>query len=338
MLSIFVFMNIQQFQYVLAVVDLKNFDAAAEKCCVTQSTLSTMIGRLEEEIGVRIFNRKTKPVSITTEGEQIVERFRIINHEIESLDDLVQELKGEATGEIKIGVIPTIAPYLLPLFLTNFAEKFPKVKVIVKEMTTSEIQHSLKVRSLDVGILALPLDDSDLIELELYTEPFLIYDCTGSKRVEDTIDVGSLDYSKLWLLREGHCLRTQIHQICESSEHSAQNDFNIEFESSSMDSLLRFTKVSKGMTILPYLASSELALEERTNLLSFKQPTPVRSVGLVTYKFFLKKRLLKALQDIIQDSVKRAICCIFFALMDQKRMSSSVERFYPKANAKHTLF
>ena len=113
-------MNIQQFQYVLAVVDSKNFEDAAERCFVTQSTLSTMIGRYEDEIGVKIFNRKTKPVSITSEGVKIIDRLRIIISEIESLSNVVQELKGEMVGELKIGIIPTVAPYLLPLFLSKF--------------------------------------------------------------------------------------------------------------------------------------------------------------------------------------------------------------------------
>ena len=135
-------MTIQQFKYVLAVVDLKNFEAASERCFVTQSTLSTMISRFEDEIDVKIFNRKTKPVSITLEGEQIINRLRIVIHEVESLKNVIQELKGEMVGELRIGVIPTVAPYLLPLFLTKFASRFPKINIIIKEMTTTQIQEA----------------------------------------------------------------------------------------------------------------------------------------------------------------------------------------------------
>ncbi len=295
-------MNIQQFEYVLAVVDSKNFELAAEKCCVTQSTLSTMIGRFENEIDVKIFNRKTKPVSVTTEGKQIIERLRIVVNEVDSLQNVIQEIKGEMIGELKIGVIPTIAPYLLPLFLSEFSSKFPKVKMIVKEIPTAQIRKELKNRSLDIGILALPIGDDELAEQELYSEPFLVYDCSDGKK-GSTISVNNLDYSKLWLLQEGHCLRTQVYQICEQSSLSPKSDVNFEFESGSMDSLLRFTKANKGITIIPYLASLDFPIEDKGNIVEFNTPTPVRSVGLLTHKFFVKKRLAKELQKIIQKSV-----------------------------------
>ncbi|MFT6815966.1 MAG: LysR family hydrogen peroxide-inducible transcriptional activator [Sphingobacteriales bacterium] len=295
-------MNIQQFQYVLAVVDLKNFESAAERCFVTQSNLSTMIGRLEDEIGIKIFNRKTKPVSITPEGEQIIDRLRIVINEVESLENVIQELKGEMAGELKIGIIPTIAPYLLPLFLMEFASRFPKVNIIVKEMTTAHIQKAIKLRMLDIGILALPLGDVELDEIELYTEPFLVYDCRDEKS-GSKISINNLDYSKLWLLQEGHCLRSQVYQICELSNQNPKSNINFEFESGSMGSLLRFTKSSKGITIIPYLASIDLPIEEKNNLVEFKEPIPVRSVGLLTHKFFVKKRLANELKKIIQDSV-----------------------------------
>jgi LysR family hydrogen peroxide-inducible transcriptional activator len=201
-------------------------------------------------------------------------------------------------------VIPTIAPYLLPLFLTTFAERFPKVNIIVKEMATAQIQQALKLRTLDVGILALPLDDGDLVEVALYSEPFLVYDC-GEKKNPTKISINKLDYSKLWILQEGHCLRNQVRQICELSNQHLNS--NIHFESGSMDSLLRFTKASKGVTIIPYLASLDLPQAEQDNLIEFKHPTPVRSVGLLTHKFFVKKRILNDLQEMIKESVSGLI-------------------------------
>ena len=295
-------MNIQQFKYVLAVVDSKNFEMAAERCFITQSTLSTMIVRLEDEIGIKIFNRKTKPVSITTEGEKIIDRLRIIDNEIGQLENIIQELKGEMVGELRIGIIPTIAPYLLPLFLPKLAHKFPQVKIIVKEIPTAQITESLKNRSLDIGLLALPIIDSELTEQELYIEPFLVYDCRVNKS-RSKISINNLDYSKLWLLQEGHCLRTQVHQICERSNRSSKCELNFEFESGSMDSLLRFTKANKGMTIIPFLASIEFPGKDKENILEFKTPIPSRSVGIITHKFFVKKRLANELKKIIQNAV-----------------------------------
>ncbi|TRZ40991.1 hydrogen peroxide-inducible genes activator [Robertkochia solimangrovi] len=299
-------MNIQQFQYVLAVVDSKNFENAADRCFVTQSTLSTMIGRFESEIGIKIFNRRTKPVSITPEGQHIISRLRIIQNEIEQLGNMVQELKDEMVGELRIGIISTIAPYLLPRFLPEFAKRFPKVKTIVKEIPTAQIQKDLKDRNLDVGILAIPIGDHELVEQELYTEPFLIYDCKEGN-AKRKIAVTELDYSKLWLLQEGHCLRTQVYHICERSNLSPKNDLNFEFESGSMDSLLRFTKGNKGITILPYLAALDLPETDRSDLVAFESPVPVRSIGLLTHKDFVRKQLLQELNKVIRESVNGLI-------------------------------
>lgn len=295
-------MNIQQFQYILAVVEFKHFETAAESCFVTQSTLSTMINRFEDEIGIKIFNRKTKPVTITKEGAQIIQRLGIIQKEIDTLTNLTQELKGEMIGELRIGIIPTIAPYLLPLFLSKFANLFPKVKMIVQEMTTAEIQKGLKNRVIDVGVLAIPLFDTDLLELDLYCEPFLVYDWNQSVK-KSTVSIEELDYSRLWLLKEGHCLRTQVQNICDLSNKSEENNVNIEFKAGSLDSLMRFTKANNGVTILPYLATQELTKQEEEKLTAFSLPTPVRSIGLVTHKHFVKKKLLSQLQKIIKDSV-----------------------------------
>lgn len=299
-------MNIHQFKYILAVAEKKHFAAAADKCCITQSTLSTMISRFEEEIGIKVFNRKTKPVSITEEGKQIIERLQIINKEIAALNNVVQELKGEMKGELRIGIIPTIAPYLLPLFLSRFAEQFPKVKVIVQELTTPSISLGLKRRTLDIGILAIPLEDPELEELNLYTEPFVIYDCTSNRKKTKT-SIQDLDYSKLWYLEEGHCLRTQVQRICEISNKQAANNSNIEFKAGSIDSLLRFTKVSEGITILPYLATLDLSIKDQERLQLFADPVPVRTVGIVTHQFFVKKSLLDNLQKLIVELVEPKI-------------------------------
>lgn len=296
-------MNIQQFQYVLAVVDLRNFEAAAEKCFVTQSTLSTMIGKFEEEIGVQIFNRKTKPVSVTHEGAQIIERLRILTKEVDALKNLIQELKNEQEGELRISVIPTVAPYLLPLFLTTFTQAFPKLKMILTEATTAEIISGLNRRTIDVGILAVPLHEENLVELHLYYEPFLVYDCTSSSKRKKFTTAEALDYTKLWLMEEGHCLSTQVKKICDLSHKHSEKPLNIEFRAASMDSLLKFTKANLGITIVPYLAANDLRNDSESSVIAFAEPTPTRNISLVTHQHFVKKKLLKELQRIIQEAV-----------------------------------
>lgn len=294
-------MNIQQLQYVLAVAELRHFEQAAEKCFVTQSTLSTMIGRLEDEIGIKIFDRKTKPVSVTKEGEILLTQIRIILKEINHLENKIQELKGEMVGELRIGVIPTVAPYLLPLFLPDFAKEFPRIKMTVQEMTTANIQSALKKREIDLGIVAIPLRDKELTEHPLYDEPFLLYDCLN-KQKKTKVMVGELDFSRLFLLEEGHCLRNQVEQIC-SLSNEQMNRLNIEFKAGSIDSLIRFTKANNGLTLLPYLSTCDMPPNEQSFLQNFPTPVPMRSIGLVVHKHFVKKKLLENMQRIIQKKV-----------------------------------
>lgn len=300
-------MNIQQFQYVLAVAELNHFEQAAEKCHVTQSTLSTMVRRFEKEVGLEIFDRKSKPVAITKEGKEVIDQLRVIVKEIETLQNTVQELKGELAGDLQIGVIPTVAPYLLPLFLPEFAERFQNVKVTVQEMTTTAIQKSLKNRSIDIGIAALPLDDGELREVPLYDEPFLIFDCysTNSENLNRTIEDISL--SHLLLLEEGHCFRTQVEQICNLSKLRTRKSRNFEFKAGSIDSLVRFAKSYKGITLLPQLAANDLPQEDKPFIKAFAPPVPVRSVGLIVHKHFVKKRMLKDLESIIRGAVARKL-------------------------------
>ena len=298
-------MNIQQFQYVLAVAELKHFEQAADKCFITQSTLSTMIAKLEAEIGIKIFDRKTKPVSITRDGEEIIDQLKVILKEINTLDYKIQELKGEMAGELRIGVIPTVAPYLLPLFLTKFASKFSKVHIRVQEMTTSAIQIALKNRSLDIGIAAIPLEDLALKETSLYDEPFLLFDCFSTNNNEKSkAAIKDIDISHLLLLEEGHCLRNQVKQICNLSKKRSRDILNFEFSAGSIDSLIRFTKTNKGITLLPQMATLDLSVADKKRINTFAPPVPVRSIGLVVHRHFVKKRLLSELGQIIRDSVQ----------------------------------
>ncbi len=297
-------MNIQQFQYILAVAELRHFEQAADKCAISQSTLSTMIGRFEEEIGIKIFDRKTKPVSITREGEELIRQLKIILKDIYTLENMVQEMKGEMEGHLRMGVIPTVAPYLMPLFLSTFAQKFSKVNIVVQEMTTLEIMRSLKDGSLDLAIAAIPLEDPYLHEYPLYKEPFLLFDYFSNKIETKEIRIEDIDYAHFLLLTEGHCLRNQVEQICNFSHRTERLAMNFEFKAGSIDSLIRFTKAYKGITLLPYLATVDLESEDQERLISFVTPVPIRSVGLVVHEHFVKKRMLNELQQIIRAAVE----------------------------------
>ncbi|MEY5047435.1 MAG: hypothetical protein RLZZ175_794 [Bacteroidota bacterium] len=294
-------MNIQQFQYILAVAENKHFEIAAEKCHITQSTLSTMISKFEDEIGIKIFDRKKKPVQLTNEGNIIIEQLKIIVNNIEQLNEITKEVKGEISGKITLSVIPTIAPFLLPLFLQDFAKKFPDLTIIVREETTSEIVRKLKSRDLDIGILSIPILDKEIIETKLYDEPFLYYDANIQNN--NNILVEDINRNNLCLMEEGHCMRSQILQLCDFEKTSTNSTLNFEYKAGSIDSLLRFVKSNKATTLLPYLATIDFDENEKLHLSAFSSPVPHRTIGLVVHRHFVKNKLLNAIQKEIIEKI-----------------------------------
>ncbi|PBQ34613.1 DNA-binding transcriptional regulator OxyR [Sphingobacteriaceae bacterium] len=298
-------MNIQQFQYILAVAEHKHFELAAEKCFITQSTLSTMISKFEDEIDVQIFDRKKKPVQITNEGSVIIEQLKIITNTIEQLQELVKEVRGEIKGTVTLSVIPTVAPFLLPLFLQDFAAKFPSLTIKVREETTSEIIRKIKSRELDIGILSIPLADKDLIEIKLYDEPFVFFD--AGNVVDKTVSMKKINLKNLFLMEEGHCMRTQVLQLCDISKQQIDTKLNFEYMAGSIDSLLRFVKANKATTLLPYLAVNDFSKEEKMHVGRFSSPVPYRTVGMVVHRHFVKKKLFEILQKDIMIKVSSVI-------------------------------
>jgi len=295
-------MNIQQFNYILAVAEFKHFEIAAEKCNITQSTLSTMISKFEEEIGIEIFDRKKKPVQVTKEGSAIIEQLKIITNDIDQLKELTKEVKGEIKGNLTLSVIPTIAPFLLPLFLQDFAAKFPNLNIVVREETTSEIVRKIKSRELDIGILSIPIEDKDIIEVKLYDEPFVFFDASDSE--SSSVSIQKINTNNLCLMEEGHCMRTQVLKLCDLNKTSIDTKLNFEYKAGSIDSLLRFVKANRATTLLPYLSIADFSENEKTHVSYFSAPVPYRSIGLVVHRHFVKKRLLETLQKNISEKIK----------------------------------
>lgn len=294
-------MNIQQFQYILAVSEFKHFEKAAEKCCISQSTLSTMISKFEEEIGVKIFDRRKKPVGLTLEGTIIIEQLKVITKDIEQLHELTKEIKGEVAGNMNLSVIPTVAPFLLPVFLQEYALQFPDLKIEVREETTEEIRKKLKSREIDIGIVSIPLHDNDLMEIKLYDEPFLFYD-TGHA-YNEKVSVKQLMKKSLCLMEEGHCMRTQVSELCNHNFIKNKSSLNFEYKAGSIDSLIRFVKSNHNATLLPSLATLSFSNEEREHLSDFIPPIPYRTIGLVVHRHFVKRKMLSSLQKSIVEKM-----------------------------------
>ena len=294
-------MNIQQFKYILAVAEYRHFELAAEKCFVTQSTLSTMISKFEDELGIQVFDRKKKPVGLTNEGEFIIDQLKIILNNIDQLDELKHELKGEVKGKLTMAVIPTIAPFLLPLFLQDFANRFPDLVIEVRELTTKEILRQLKSRELDIGILSTPINDSEIKEVDLYEEPFVLYD--RALKYPDLIAPEMLDLGELWLMEEGHCFRTQVLKLCDINQQLKKSNLNFDFKAGSIDSLLRFVRANRASTLLPYLATTDFDIVEKSYVKKFEEPIPTRKVGIVVHQYFVKTTVLSLLKNKIEVAV-----------------------------------
>ncbi|MFO7446872.1 MAG: LysR substrate-binding domain-containing protein [Ignavibacteriaceae bacterium] len=300
-------MNIQQLEYIVAVDRHRHFARAAEACFVTQPTLSTMIQKLEEELGIVLFDRTRQPVIPTEIGKEIIEQARKILSEAGKLKELVSESRGSLKGELKIGIIPTLAPYLLPLFLRNFLVEYPNVKVKINEMTTNQIVKNLSRDSLDVGILATPLNVEGLREVHLFYERFMIF-VSGNEKVlkKKYLLPEDIDVNRLWLLEEGHCLRSQMLNLCELREKESEFN-NLEYEAGSIESLLKIVEMNSGLTVVPELAVLNFDKEKRRQIRFFRAPVPVRQISLVTYRHFVKNNLLKALKAEIVKGVEPII-------------------------------
>ncbi|GJQ20285.1 MAG: transcriptional regulator [Bacteroidia bacterium] len=296
-------MTLVQLRYIIAVDTWRHFATAAEKCFVTQPTLSMQIQKLEDELGLRIFDRSKTPVVPTAEGESIIAQAREILREAERLTELVREKKGELVGELKVGIIPTLAPYLVPLFLKNFLKRFPGIRLTLTELTTDVIVEKLKKNLLDAGLLVTPLDENGITERPLFYEEFVVYvspdEAAYKKRyvLADDIDV-----RHLWLLEEGHCLRSQIMHLCELKTRAVGGQ-NVQYEAGSVETLKKLVETRNGVTILPTLAVRDLTARQMKMVRHFKPPVPVREVSLVTHRNFVKKKFLDALRDAILQSI-----------------------------------
>ena len=299
-------MTITQLQYVLAVAEHKNFTLAAEKCFVTQPTLSMQIQKIEEELNVLIFDRSKKPIQLTAIGLKIVNQAKNIVNEAGKIKDIVEYQKGFIGGEFRLGIIPTITPTLLPMFLNNFIKKYPKVNLIIEELNTDEIILRLKNGYLDAAIAATPLEDEKIKEIVLYYEPFVAYippDHIASQKKE--IEISDLNLDDILLLQDGHCFRDSILNLCKNQNSASRNTFQL--ESGSFETLIKLADEGLGTTLLPYLHTLDLKEKDKLKLRHFKEPKPAREVSLIYPKSELKIHIIDALRNTISGVVKGAI-------------------------------
>ncbi|MFD2528323.1 MULTISPECIES: hydrogen peroxide-inducible genes activator [Polaribacter] len=299
-------MTITQLKYVLSVSEYQNFTVAAEHSFVTQPTLSMQIQKLEDELGVKVFNRSKKPIELTEVGRKIVEQAKVIVDESNRILDIVHQQKGYIGGEFKIGIIPTIMPTLLPMFLQNFTNKYPKVKLIIEELTTEDIVRKLTDGHIDAAIAATPLENEAIKERPLYYEPFVGL-VPRNHRLFDSkqITADELEMEDILLLEDGHCFKDSVINLCRT--HKQDNKKGFQLESGSFDTLIKLSKEGLGMTLLPYLHTLDLNATDKSHLREFTNPPPAREVSLIYHKSQLKMQLIEALKKTIDGVVRGAI-------------------------------
>lgn len=300
-------MTIVQLSYIVALDNFRHFAEAAQFCHVTQPTLSMQVHKLEQELGLKIFDRSKQPVVPTESGLEIISQARKIMAEFDAMQNIIDARQGIHSGELKVGIIPTLAPYLLPLFVQSFTKKYPRVKLIVNEMTTEQIIGRLREGRLDVAILVTPLNEKGIREQVLFYEKLIAYVSKKNALFKKTYLLSKdIDPHKLWLLEEGHCFRSQIMNLCELQKAGKEDSF-FEYEAGSIETLRRMVELNDGITILPELATMDLRASQLQLLRQFRHPAPMREVSLVVHRDFVKKKLVEIFRQEIVASIPEKI-------------------------------
>jgi LysR family hydrogen peroxide-inducible transcriptional activator len=299
-------MTITQLEYIVALADLQSFSKAADFCCVSQPSLSMQVQKLEDELNMTLFNRKAKPLQPTLEARDILAKARAILNESNSILSLSKGWANQVSGFVSIGVIPTIAPYLMPKFLADFQLKFPELSISISETTTDTIKKGIQDGKIDIGILVTPLLDN-LVEIPLYYEELFLYsnvwEDNGAKLKS------TLDPTKLWLLEEGHCLSSQVNSICNLPSGTFLGN-KMTYQTGSMETIVRLADQGFGQTIIPQMFVDYLDPKLKEKVYTLPEPKPVREVALVHSHSYSRKAIIKALElEIlahIPDSWKHA--------------------------------
>jgi LysR family hydrogen peroxide-inducible transcriptional activator len=292
-----------QLEYIVAVDTYRHFVTAAEKCFVTQPTLSMQVKKMEEELGVIIFDRTKQPVETTDIGIRIVEQARVILHESAKIRDIIQDHFDTVSGELKIGIIPSLAPYLLPLFIGSLAKKYPDLEIQVKELITDEVVEELKKGLIDVGIIVTPLKEEGILEKPLFYEGIKIYTNPQHSFIKQMeIDLNEIESPDIWLLSQGHCFRHQVVNLCSYQTEGLQK-LPFKYESESIETIKKIVDREGGLALLPELSLADLSEARKKQVKNFKGINPLREVSLVFVRNYAKKQILTVLEEEVKVSV-----------------------------------
>ena len=301
-------MTVQQLEYVIAVDNYRHFAKAAEACYVTQPTLSMMIQKLEEELNVKIFDRAMHPVKPTVIGKTIIEQARVSLKYFNQIKETVEAEQDLTKGSFSLGIIPTIAPYLVPELLKKQRDDMNDIELRLKEATTAILINNILTGTLDGGLLAGPINHANLIEYPVYYEKFYAYVSKNDKLYNlNEIDLEKIDINSIWLLENVHCFRGQIERLCQMKKKSEEHFLSVKYEAGSIDTLMNIVDLNYGITIIPELFAMGLGEEKQENLRPFKDTIAVREVNLVVSKEYVRKTILNKVLEDIKSSIPKSM-------------------------------
>jgi LysR family hydrogen peroxide-inducible transcriptional activator len=295
--------TLTQLEYIVAVDTFRHFGRAAENCFITQPTLSMQIKKLEEDLEVIIFDRSKQPLIPTDIGRRIIDQSRIALQESQKINSIIKDHKNLISGELKIGIIPTLAPYLLPLFIGNYKRKYPNIEIKVEELTTANIIDHLHRDLLDVGILVTPLKEDRILEKPIFYEGMLLYlHDDHPLAIKQGIKLKDIATPELWLLSDGHCFRDQVINLC-SFKGAANTALPFHFEAGSLETIMNIIDKEGGMTIIPELATLGMSEARFDHVRTFTDTNPLREVSLVYSRHYAKYKLIELLWKEIVASM-----------------------------------
>jgi LysR family transcriptional regulator, hydrogen peroxide-inducible genes activator len=287
--------TITQLEYIVAVDTFRHFGRAAENCFITQPTLSMQIKKLEEDLEVVIFDRSKQPLIPTDVGSRIIEQARIVLQESQRINNIIKDHKNLISGELKIGIIPTLAPYLLPLFIGNYKRRYPNINIKVHELTTANIIDHLNRDLIDVGILVTPLNEERIVEKPIFYEGMLMYLHDNHPLAnKPAIRVKDIATPELWLLSDGHCFRDQVINLC-SFKGTVNTALPFHFEAGSLETIMNIIDKEGGITIIPELATLGMSELRFDHVRTFSDSNPLREVSLVYSRHYSKFKLIELL-------------------------------------------
>ncbi|WP_246241537.1 LysR substrate-binding domain-containing protein [Draconibacterium mangrovi] len=299
--------TLTQLEYITAVDTHRHFGKAAESCFITQPTLSMQIKKLEEDLEIIIFDRSKQPLIPTDVGVRIIEQARVVLKQAEEINNIVKDHKNQVSGMLRIGIIPTLAPYLLPIFVGNYKKKYPNIFIKVVEATTENIINLLHKDLIDVGILVTPLHEEKILEKPLFYEEMLIYANSGHKlHKQKEITVEDIATPEIWLLSDGHCFRDQVINLC-SYMGTTDSQLPFHFEAGSLETLMNIVDREGGITLIPELAKATMSQKRAYNVENFTSIKPLREVSLVYSRHYAKHKLINLLWREIKDSVPQEL-------------------------------